>query len=80
MHQLDTDVQHAVLGNAGTIISFRVGAKDAPLLAQEFEPKFEGVDLLNLPNYDIYIKLMIDGAPSLPFSAITLLHNSVVKK
>lgn len=77
MHQLDPDVQHAVLGNAGTIISFRLGAKDAPLLAREFAPKFEAVDLLNLPNWDIYTKLMIDGAPSQPFSATTLLPSEV---
>ncbi len=50
MHQLDPDIQHAVLGNAGTLVSFRLGAKDAPLLAMEFEPKFETVDLLNLPS------------------------------
>jgi hypothetical protein len=72
IHQLETDVQHAVFGNAATIVSFRVGVKDAPLLAQEFAPKFEAIDLLNLPNHDIYIKLMIDGTPSQPFSATTL--------
>lgn len=72
LHQLDDDVRHAVLGNVGTLISFRLGAKDAPLIAREFAPKFEMVDLLNLPNYDIYLKLMIDGTPSRPFSATTL--------
>ena len=77
MHQLDTDIQHAVLGNAGTLISFRLGAKDAPLLAREFAPKFEAIDLQSLPNYDIYIKLLIDGTPSRPFSATTLLPSSV---
>ncbi|HTQ12521.1 MAG TPA: DUF87 domain-containing protein [Rhizomicrobium sp.] len=69
MHQLEPDVRHAVLGNAGTIISFRVGPEDAPLLAKEFQPKFDGLDLLNLPNHDIFLKLMIDSAPSQPFSA-----------
>ncbi len=71
-HQLDPDIRHAVLGNAGTLISFRVGAEDAPLLAKEFQPKFDVEDLLNLPNYDIYLKLMIDGTPSRPFSARTI--------
>jgi hypothetical protein len=61
-----------VLGNAGSIISFRVGAEDAPYLAREFQGKFEELDLLQLPNYRIYLKLMIDGMPSLPFSAVTL--------
>ncbi len=77
MHQLDPDIQHAVLGNAGTLISFRLGAKDAPLLAMEFEPKFETIDLLSQPNYHIYLKLMIDGTPSRPFSATTLTPQEV---
>jgi energy-coupling factor transporter ATP-binding protein EcfA2 len=63
LHQLDPAIRSAVLGNAGTLISFRVGAEDAPLLAQEFEPKIGMHDLLNLPNHAFYVKLMIDGAP-----------------
>ena len=74
LHQLDPDISHAVLGNAGTLISFRLGAHDAGLIAREFEPVFDRVDLLNLPNHDIYIKLMIDGTPSPPFSGTTLKH------
>jgi type IV secretory pathway TraG/TraD family ATPase VirD4 len=72
LHQLTADVRHAVIGNTGTIISFRVGAEDAPYLAREFNQVFEEVDLLQLPNHHIYLKLMIDGMPSLPFSSITL--------
>ncbi len=49
----------------------------APLLSREFAPKFEPLDLQSLPNYDIYIKLLIDGTPSRPFSATTLLPSSV---
>ena len=71
-HQLDPDIRHAVLGNAGTLISFRVGPEDGFLLAQEFQPEFGVEDLLNLANHDIYLKLMIDGAPSRPFSATAL--------
>ena len=48
------------------------GAKDATFVAREFEPTFELVDLLNLPNYAVCLKLMIDGGPSKPFSATTL--------
>jgi hypothetical protein len=72
MHQLEPDVRHAVLGNAGTLISFRVGAEDAPYIARELVGRFDEVDLVQLPNYSIYLKLMINGSPSLPFSAITL--------
>jgi hypothetical protein len=72
LHQLEVDVRHAILGNAGTIIAFRVGPEDAAFLAKEFSPVFGIEDLLSLPNYHIYLKLMIDGAPSRPFSAVTL--------
>jgi type IV secretory pathway TraG/TraD family ATPase VirD4 len=72
MHQLDPDIRHAVLGNAGTIISFRIGAEDAPYLAREFAGRFDAIDLVQLPNYRIYLKLMIDGSPSIPFSAMTV--------
>src|ERR1700738_2354544 len=72
LHQLEEDVRHAVLGNVGTVISFRVGAEDAPSLVREFHERFDEIDLLQLPNYRIYLKLMIDGMPSKPFSAVTL--------
>src|SRR6202051_494729 len=70
--QLEPDVRHAVLGNAGTIVAFRVGGEDAPYLAREFQARFETLDLMQLENHHIYLKLMIDGMPSKPFSAVTL--------
>jgi hypothetical protein len=76
LHQLEPDIRHAVLGNAGTVISFRLGATDAPLIARELEPAFDRQHLLTLPNHDIYLKLMIDGAPSCPFSATTMFRPS----
>ena len=72
LHQLEPDVRHAVLGNVGTLISFRLGAEDAPYFVREFVERFQEIDLLQLPNYRIYLKLMIDGMPSVPFSARTL--------
>ena len=72
LQQLDPDVREAVLGNAGTVISFRLGARDAAYLAQEFQPHFSQADFIGLPNHEIYLRLMIDGAPSRPFSAVTL--------
>jgi hypothetical protein len=59
-----------------TIISFRVGAEDAPYLAREFVGQFDDTDLVQLPNYRIYLKLMIDGSPSRPFSGVTLMPDS----
>lgn len=71
MAQLDPNIKSAVLGNAGTIISFRIGTEDARLMSKEMYPEFDVEDFINLPNYKIYLKLMIDGKPSRPFSAIT---------
>ena len=70
--QLDPSIKDAVLGNVGTIIAFRIGAQDAEIFAQEFAPEFSVTDFTNLPNYHIYLKLMIDGKMSRPFSAATL--------
>lgn len=70
--QLDERVRDAILGNIGTIISFRLSAADADALAKEFYPEFSVGDLVNLPNYSIYMKLMIDGQISRPFSAQTI--------
>lgn len=70
--QLEEKVSDAVFGNCGTIISFRVGAADAELLEKEFEPVFMMNDIVNLPKYQIYLKLMIDGIAGDAFSATTL--------
>lgn len=67
-----TKMRDAVFGNVGTMISFRVGAEDAEFLEKEFQPDFMLNDLVNLPKYNFYIKLMIDGVVSRPFSAKTI--------
>lgn len=72
IEQLDEQVRAAVFGNVGTIMCFRVGAADAEFLAKEFYPTFVEEDLLNLTKFTVYMKLMIDGVASSPFSAETL--------
>ncbi|MFH1461275.1 MAG: type IV secretion system DNA-binding domain-containing protein [Patescibacteria group bacterium] len=67
-----TKVRDSVFGNVGTLITFRVGAADAEFLEKEFSPEFNIQDLVNLENYSIYLKMMIDGVSSRPFSAKTL--------
>jgi energy-coupling factor transporter ATP-binding protein EcfA2 len=69
IEQLDERVRAAIFGNVGTIIAFRVGATDAEYLAKEFYPVFTENDLVHLPRYAMYLKLMIDGTTSQPFSA-----------
>lgn len=59
----------------GTIVVFRIGAADAEFLETEFEPTFTPNDMVNLPKYQIVLKLMINGVASEPFSAITLPPN-----
>lgn len=70
--QLELNIRDAILGNAGTTVLFRIGGNDAEILEAEFTPEFKAVDFTNLPNYHIYMKLMIDGKISRPFSAVTL--------
>ena len=67
-----TKVRDAVFGNVGTMLVFRVGADDAEYLEKEFDPEFTPQDLVNLPNHHIYLKLMVNGMTSRPFSATTL--------
>jgi len=70
--QMEEKVRDAVFGNVGTMITFRVGADDAEYLEREFSPEFMTQDIVNLPKQNIYLKLMIDGVASRPFSAETL--------
>jgi Type IV secretion-system coupling protein DNA-binding domain len=72
IEQLDEQVRAAIFGNVGTIISFRIGADDAKFLSREFHPVFNETDLVNLPNHDICLRLLINGVTSDAFSATTL--------
>ncbi len=75
-----TKVRDAVFGNVGTMILFRVGADDARFLEREFAPAFTENDLVNLAKYHIYIKLLVDGMASQPFSAETLAPHELPEK
>ncbi len=68
--QLDETVADAVFGNVGSILTFRVGAADAEALAKEYAPTFTEEHIVNLPKYQIFLKLMINGVASQPFSAV----------
>ncbi len=72
IEQMEEEVRDAVFGNVGTMITFRVGAFDSEVLEKEFAPTFEAADLVNLGFAQIYLKLMIDGVSSQPFSATTM--------
>ncbi len=70
--QLSDEIREAVIGNVGTILSFRIGAEDAEFMEKEFEPVFSAQDLINLDFAHGYIRLLVDGAPTRPFSIKTL--------
>ncbi|MBX4197905.1 type IV secretion system DNA-binding domain-containing protein [Candidatus Parcubacteria bacterium] len=72
IEQMSEEVRFAVFGNVGTMVVFRVGAYDAEFLEKEFFPTFTKEDLVSLGFVQTYLKLMIDGVTSPPFSATTL--------
>jgi type IV secretory pathway TraG/TraD family ATPase VirD4 len=77
LYQLPDSIRAAVLGNVGTIISFRIGVDDAHTIAKELTPVFDAETLVQLANYDMCVKLMIEGEPSVGFSAkssLTMCH------
>lgn len=69
--QTDPDLLHAIIGNAGTLIVFRIGALDTPLFVKQLET-VSAADLMHLPNHSAFVQLMVHGRKSQPFSARTL--------
>ena len=67
----DSKVRDAVLGNAGTMLCFRIGIEDAEIMAKEFGPIFNEFDLINIPQRTAYIKLLVDSQSTKPFSMLT---------
>ncbi len=70
LDQLDQDLQHAILGNVGNLISFRVGARDAEILEREFGHEVEAADLIRLPNHHGYVRLQVHGEAAGVLSAL----------
>lgn len=66
--QLSQEIRDAVFGNIGTIIAHRMGPEDAEFMVKQFAPAFDASDLVNLPNYNAAVRLMVGGVPSAPFT------------
>lgn len=66
--QLPEEIQKSVFGNVGTMISFRIGPEDAEFMVKQFAPVFSEQDLININNFNAYVKLMIRGAISQGFN------------
>lgn len=69
--QLDEDIKKAVFGNVGSIAAFRIGSDDAEFISTQFKPVFGPDDLLNIDNYNAYLKLLLNGQTSQPFNIQT---------
>jgi Type IV secretion-system coupling protein DNA-binding domain len=72
LHQLGSDIQAAVLGNVGSLVTFRLGPEDIPLVRRIYGEEVSGTDLLSLPNHNFYTSLLIEGEPSRVFSGVTV--------
>lgn len=70
--QLEEGIKNAVFGNVGSLAAFRVGRDDADYLEKQFEPVFKAQDLMKIENRNAYLKLLVNGAPTKPFSIETL--------
>jgi hypothetical protein len=66
--QLDDKIKDAVFGNVGSMAVYRVGTEDAEFLVKQFEPTFTVKDIINLDNFNSYVRLLSNGRPSKPFS------------
>ena len=69
--QIEQDIRDAVFGNVGTLVAFRVGIDDATYLEHQFEPVFKKQDLINNPVGHAYVRLLVQGQPTPPFSMMT---------
>jgi hypothetical protein len=67
----DTKIRDAVLGNVGTMISFRIGVEDAEILVKQYAPVFSLFDLVNIDRFNAYVRLLVDNRVSKPFSLAT---------
>lgn len=70
--QLEEGIQKAIFGNAGTLITFVVGAQDARILSLEFGEQYSENDLVSIGKFDTIVRLAIDNITTAPFPATTL--------
>jgi len=70
--QLDERVRQAIFGNVASLVSFRVGAEDATVLARELGSRFTPRDLMNLGQRECCVRMLMNGERQEPFSARTI--------
>ncbi len=67
-----TALKDAVFGNVGSMVCFQVGADDSEEMSLQFEEMVDSKDILSLPKFHAYMRLMVNGMASKPFSVSTL--------
>lgn len=70
--QLSPKIRDSVIGNMGTIVSFKIGLDDARFMEKLFHPIFTANDFTDLEHYHIYLKLLVRSKVSKGFSARTI--------
>ncbi len=69
--QLSEEISKAVFGNVGSLCSFRVGAEDAEFLEKQFSPVFSAQDLINVDNYNAFVRLLVNNQTTPAFNIVT---------
>jgi len=72
--QLEEKIRDSVFGNVGSMITFRVGPQDAEFLVKQYAPTFSERDLMNIDNFNAYVKILINNQTSKPFNIRTIKH------
>jgi hypothetical protein len=69
--QLEDKIKDSVFGNVGSMVCFRIGPEDAEFVVKQYEPVFSQQDLINIDNFNAYLKLLIGGQTTRPFNILT---------
>ena len=70
--QLDEGIRDAVFGNVGSMATFRISAEDSEFMEKYYAPAFEARDIMNIENWNAYMKMLVDGSPEKPFNIATM--------
>lgn len=72
LSQVPPIIREAIFGNVGSLVSFRIGLRDAEIMGLEMAPVFSIADMVNLPLFSTCTRLLLDGIAAQPFTMRTL--------
>lgn len=70
VEQMEEEVMYAVFGNVGTLITFQVGFDDAEYFSKQFGEVVTPADIISMPKFTAYMRLLVDNMPTKVFSAV----------